>query len=78
METEIHHHSIPEVDVDIDQLLEATGKRVEVVAFDLAYSGTLTEVDVDKGQIRIEDGDDYVVLEVERLQSFRVLKKGVS
>lgn len=71
MELDNHH---PISDVDMDQLLKAVGKKVEVVAFNLAYSGRLKSIDSERGRIRIEDGGDYVVLEIERLESFRLLE----
>jgi len=60
-------------EVSPSQLKAALGKRVEVLAFGMVYAGTLKKVDTKNGLIRVEDKDDYVVLEIERVESFRVV-----
>ena len=57
------------------KLKEAIGKKVEVLAFGIDYIGILKKVDVQGGMIRIEDKNDYVVLEIERIESFQVLDR---
>ena len=56
------------------ELKQAQGKRVEVIAFSLSYTGVLKRVDVERGTVEIIDGEDRAVLEIERITSFRVLK----
>ncbi len=52
----------------------ALGKKVEALAFNLSYVGLLKKVDLKEGIVRIEDKKDYVILEIERITSFRVLR----
>lgn len=54
-------------------LLEAKGKRVEIVAFGIAYQGILQHVDADDGIVIISSGDDQAVLELERIESLCML-----
>ena len=62
-----------EEDALIHDLLNAKGKRVEVVAFGIFYSGTLEEVDIDRGTIIISDEEDIAVIEIERIDSFAIV-----
>jgi len=62
-----------EEDALIQALVDAKGKRVEIIAFGIPYSGTLSEVDIDDGIINIADGDDHAVLEIERIESFSLM-----
>lgn len=61
--------------VSLPKLKSAVGKRVEVLAFGMAYVGILKKVDTKNGLIRVEDKEDYVVLEIERIENFRVLRR---
>jgi hypothetical protein len=63
-----------EEDSLIRGLLDARGKRVEVIAFGIVYTGILSAVDTDNGTIVIADGDDHAVLEIERIESFTLLE----
>ena len=63
-----------EEDALIRGLLEAKGKRVEVIAFGIVYTGILKNIDTDNGTIVIADGDDRAVLEIERIESFSQLE----
>ena len=58
-----------EEDALIQGLLDAKGKRVEVIAFGIFYSGTLSEVDADRGTIAIMDNEDRAIIEIERVES---------
>ena len=60
-------------DVKISALKKCLGKKTEVLAFGLVYAGKLTKVDLRAGTIQIEDGKDYVVLEIERIEFFKDL-----
>jgi hypothetical protein len=60
-------------EVSSKDLREAIGKRVEVLAFGINYVGVLTNVDSRAGTIRVEDKEDYAVLEIERIESFKVI-----
>ena len=64
-----------EDEVSLPKLKSAVGKRVEVMAFAMSYVGTLKKVDPKNGLIRVEDKNDYVVLEIERIENFRVLRR---
>jgi hypothetical protein len=63
-----------EEDTLIRGLLDAKGKRVEVIAFGIVYTGILKSIDTDNGTIVITDGDDRAVLEIERIESFAQLE----
>ncbi len=52
-------------------LKASLGKRVEVIAFGLAYVGRLEKIDMKNGTIKIVDRKDYVILEIERIEAFR-------
>ncbi len=64
-----------EDEVSLSKLKVAVGKRVEVLAFGMSYVGTLKNIDHKNGLIRVEDKEDYVVLEIERIENFRVLRR---
>lgn len=62
--------------IDDDPLIEAIsnakGKMVEIIAFGILYVGTLKKIDINNGTIQISNGDDNAVLEIERIESFRL------
>ena len=60
-------------EVSTKDLRMALEKKVEVLAFGIAYRGLLKKVDLRNGTIRVDDKEDYVVLEIERIESFKVL-----
>lgn len=60
-------------DFSITRLHDFIGRKVEIIAFDISYMGILQEVDLDRGTLKIVDGDDFAVLEIERVESFSVL-----
>jgi hypothetical protein len=62
-----------EEDALIQGLIDAKGKQVEVIAFGIFYSGTLSEVDANLGTITIIDGEDRAVIEIERVESFSIV-----
>lgn len=62
-------------EVRVSTLKKSLGRKVEVLAFGLVYSGLLKNVDLKEGTIKIEDGKDYVVLEIERIEAFKELWK---
>ena len=62
-------------EVSVAKLKKAIGKKVEIVAFGITYEGTLKNIDVKNGVMRIEDKEDYVVLEIERVELFRLLRR---
>lgn len=62
-------------EVSPSRLKAVVGKKVEVLAFGVSYVGKLAKVDAKNGLIRIEDEDDYVVLEIERIENFRVVAR---
>lgn len=62
-------------EISIKQLKAALGKQVDVLAFGISYVGTLKKVTLDKGTIQITEGDDYVILEIERIESFKTLRR---
>lgn len=58
----------------ISGLMEVQGRNVEVVAFGIAYSGVLKEINVRQGYVTIADGEDHAALEFERIESYRLLE----
>lgn len=58
----------------IRDLISAKGHAVEVIAFGIAYTGTLTDVDVERGFVLVTDGDSRAMLEFERIEQFRLLR----
>lgn len=62
-----------EEDALIQGLLDAKGKKVDVIAFGVSYSGILEQVDIDLGTIIIKDGDDSAFLEIERIESLSIV-----
>lgn len=62
-----------EEDALIQGLLDAKGKKVEVIAFGIVYAGTLDSVDVDTGTVTIVDGEDRAMIEIERIESFSIV-----
>ena len=54
----------------LEALIDAKGKRVEIIAFGILYVGTLKRVDLNNGTIQIMNGEDQAVLEIERIESF--------
>lgn len=57
----------------IQGLLEAKGKRVEIIAFGIAYQGSLDHIDPDNGIVIISSGEDKATLELERIESICLL-----
>ncbi len=58
----------------IQGLLAAIGKRVEVFAFGVTYIGELRSVDHENGFVTVTDGEDTVMLELERVESFNIVE----
>ncbi len=46
------------------------GRRIEVIAFGIAYIGTLEAVDLQEGIISLSDGGESAVLELERVEAY--------
>ncbi|MBT3182206.1 MAG: hypothetical protein HN337_06850 [Deltaproteobacteria bacterium] len=44
-----------------------------MIAFGIFYSGTLSEVDADRGTIAIMDDEDRAIIEIERVESFSIV-----
>jgi hypothetical protein len=57
----------------ITHLKDLIGRKVEIIAFGISYLGTLEGVDFDQGTLKIEDGDDFAILELERVESFSLV-----
>lgn len=61
-----------EEDELIQNILNAKGRTVNVIAFGVIYAGVLEDVNIEDGIIRVVDGEDKVVLEIERVESITV------
>lgn len=61
-----------EEDVLIQGLLDAKGKRVELIAFGIVYAGALEEVDIDNGTVVVTNGDGKAMIEIERIESLLI------
>ncbi|HPQ80629.1 MAG TPA: hypothetical protein PLZ86_02780 [bacterium] len=62
-----------EEDALIQGLLDAKGKRVEVLAFGIIYAGTLDSVDIDNGTVVVSDSEDKAMIEIERIESISIM-----
>jgi len=60
-------------DHSITRIQDHIGKRVEIIAFNISYRGTLSEVNLDTGTLKIVDGEDFAILEIERIEAFSLL-----
>jgi len=67
-----------EEDALIQGLIDAKGKRIEIIAFGIVYGGVLEKVDADDGIITIRDGEERAVLEIERIESFSLLPEAIN
>lgn len=63
----------PQEDPLIKDLVAAKDHMVEVIAFGIAYYGNLKDVNLDHGYVTVVDGADQATLELERIESFRVI-----
>ncbi len=61
----------------IRDLVSAKGHPVEIIAFGIAYTGTLADIDVEQGYAIVLDGDNRAVLEFERIEQFRLLRPSI-
>lgn len=62
-----------EEDALVQALLDAKGKRVELIAFGIVYNGILREVDIDNGTVVVTDGEDKAMIEIERIESLSIV-----
>lgn len=60
--------------VSITRLQDYVGRKVEIIAFEISYMGVLTHVDYDSGTLKIVDGEDFAILEIERVESFSLIE----
>ncbi|MBF0493313.1 MAG: hypothetical protein HQM15_11125 [Deltaproteobacteria bacterium] len=58
-----------EEDFTFQKLRQLKGKKVEIIAFDISYQGILESFDLEIGNLKLVDGEDSVVLELERIES---------
>lgn len=68
-----HAITNPQEDPLIKNLVAAKSHTVEVIAFGIAYYGCLKDVNLEYGFVTVEDGPDQATLELERIESFRVI-----
>lgn len=57
----------------LTQLKHLVGKKIEIIAFDISYIGILEQIDFEQGILKLIDGDDFVILELERVESFNLI-----
>lgn len=57
----------------IKELVSAKSRTVEVIAFGIAYYGCLKDVNLEHGYVTVQDGVDQATLELERIESFRIV-----
>ncbi len=60
-------------DYSITRLQDFIGKKVEIIAFNISYMGILEDINFETGTLKIVDGEDFAILELERVESFSVL-----
>lgn len=61
-------------DALIRALIDSKGKRIEIIAFGIVYTGSLEKVDADDGTVTVVDGDNSATIEIERIESLSVLE----
>ncbi|OGQ23193.1 MAG: hypothetical protein A3C46_03535 [Deltaproteobacteria bacterium RIFCSPHIGHO2_02_FULL_44_16] len=54
-------------------LIEALGRKVEILAFGVSYIGKLESVDIDNGLAVIVDDEDRAMIELERITSLSLI-----
>ncbi len=69
-----HTITNPQEDPMIRDLVAARDHAVEVIAFGIAYYGNLRDVNLEHGYVTVVDGQDQATLELERIESFRVIE----
>ncbi len=69
----VHPITNPQEDPMIQDLISAKSRVVEVIAFGIAYHGNLQDVNLEYGYVTVVDGTDQATLELERIESFRVI-----
>jgi hypothetical protein len=62
-----------EDDPSLTRLRDYIGRKIEIIAFDISYMGILEEIDFETGTLKIVDGEDFAILEIERVESFSPL-----
>ena len=62
-----------EEDALIQGLIDAKGKKIELIAFGIVYAGILDEVNIDSGTVCVIDGDDKAMIEIERIESLSIV-----
>lgn len=60
-------------DHSITRLQDFIGKKVEIIAFNISYMGILEDINFETGTLKIVDGEDFAILELERVESFSIL-----
>lgn len=73
LHTSTHTSMNPQEDPLIKELMAAKSHTVEVIAFGIAYHGNLKDVNLEHGFVTVVDGPDQATLELERIESFRVI-----
>lgn len=63
----------PQEDPLIQGLIGAKNHEVEVIAFGIAYHGRLQDINLEYGYVTVKDGADQATLELERIESFRII-----
>lgn len=62
-------------DYSITRLQDYIGKKVEIIAFNISYMGILEDINFETGTLKIVDGEDFAILELERVESFSILNQ---
>lgn len=60
-------------EIELAEIRQALGQQVEVTAFGIPYVGTLAGFDENLGQLTIRDAEDQVLLDLDRIESFKIL-----
>lgn len=63
------------LDIEPAELRQSIGRRVEVTAFGITYTGKLIHYDEERARLEIQDGENVAIVERERIDRFRVLKE---
>lgn len=63
-----------DLEKSITRIDDFVGMRLQIMAYGTSYVGVLKEVNNEDGFLLIQDGKDGVTLELERIESYRIVE----
>jgi hypothetical protein len=64
----------PDLERSITRLDDFIGKKIQMIAYGTSYLGTLQKVDYEEGYVILTDGRDTVTIDLERVESYQLIK----